>query len=372
MSDEFQQNEGGARRMMVTAEPSPTKGTSMTKLRTLLVLLVTLTACSSAETAIELAETATSAAPTTTVAEPSADTEPEADEDEPAGEPDGEEPVEADAAVVDPLAAPNGPELTADLSLEETIVFLQSLVGPTADLAGTAARLIDFPSAVTTMPDTDITAVRLLVDNDLAWNTNPTGFRSTLEIDTTTSALPADVILTYQTQLAAAGLPVASSGTQDSNGTTVHFTVAGGLSTGELEIIAYDIDDMTVVEVQHQVALFDEARPEVVDAAAGWTDVVPTSDSALLNTVTLSNFRGEVQLKVEHVLPGVDEVAAFDADAAVFAAAGWTVDDSNSSFRTVASDELGIDATVQMIGAETQLDGDFGVKAARTFDLRVS
>ena len=129
---------------------------------------------------------------------------------------------------------------------------------------------------------------------------------------------------------------------------------------------------MTVVEVQHQVALIDEARPDVVAAAAGWAGVVPTSDGALLNTVTLSNFRGGVQLKVEHVLPGVDEAGALDADAAVFVDAGWTVDDSNSSFRTVANDELGIDATIQVIGAETELDGDFGVKTSRTFDLRVS
>ena len=64
-------------------------------------------------------------------------------------------------------------------------------------------------------------------------------------------------------------------------------------------------------------------------------------------------------------------VAAFDADAAVFAAAGWTVDDSNSSFRTVVNDGLGVDATVQMIGAETELDGDFGVKTSRIVDLRV-
>jgi hypothetical protein len=341
------------------------------------VALALLTACGGATEDIELSAVTTTVAASATTAAPTTAPTPDVSEelaettiapvDEPAA--DATDDSASPAADTGPLtlvgkpATPNGPALTADLDVDDVDLLLESLLGPSDDLAGTAARLGPFPSAVTTMPATTVTGVNLRASNDLAFEPIPESLRSTLSIEAVTTADPADVILTYQTQLAAAGFTNGASGTQDSNGTTVHFVSLGDHSTGLIEIVAFTIDGSTIYEIEYQIVSADTPNEDAVSTAAGWAASVPTDDG-VLNDVTIGNYLGTKTFVVKHVYFGDLEAVSVPEDADRFLEAGWVLENTSSYVQAVDATS-GASGTISYFESDTE----FGPHTVRTFTL---
>lgn len=286
---------------------------------------------------------ATTEAPATE-SEPEApeDTQPSVDE-EPAPEPD-DEPAEVVADAPTPaegFAAPNGPAITANSTALEMVAIMQDIAGPTDDLPATFARIGPLP-IVTTMPDTALVDYFYTVQNEYIWSDQPGGHRSTSQVQFTTSALPQDVLLAYQTEFAAQGFGNLSTGEQNQNDITFYTARMGEFSTGLWDIVAWERDGVNNVELKYVIDQ-DEPKPEAVDAVAGFAAGIPVPDGAKLDQVSIRRFgTGTVKLDAQHNMAGVDLATAEQGHDERVAAAGWTFDQMvSSSFKLTSAAEPG-------------------------------
>lgn len=251
---------------------------------------------------------ATTAPPTE---EAEAPTETEAPDDtEPEAEPPQDDAEDAGASSENPpapegFAAPNGTAITATSSANEMVAIIKDVTGPTDDLPGTFARVGRFPM-VSTMPDTSIIDLIYNVQNDYVWGSSPGGHRLTATVQFSTSALPEDVVLAYQTELAAKGYGDISTGEQNQDDITFYTLRLGEYGTGVWDVVAWTRDGVNYAELQYVVSN-DEPMPEVVDAVSGFIDGAPVPEGADLDQVALRVFAtGTIKLDAQHNMAGVE------------------------------------------------------------------
>lgn len=264
-------------------------------------------------------------------------------------EPEPEAPEETEPAEVvddaptptDGFATPNGPAITANSTAVEMVAIMQDIAGPTDDLPATFARIGRLP-IVTTMPDTALVDYFYTVQNEYIWSDQPGGHRSTSQVQFTTSALPQDVLLAYQTEFAAQGFGNLSTGEQNQNDITFYTARMGEFSTGLWDIVAWERDGVNNVELKYVIDQ-DEPKPEAVDAVAGFAAGIPVPDGAKLDQVSIRRFgTGTVKLDAQHNMAGVDLVTAEQGHDERVAAAGWTFDQMvASSFKLTSAAEPG-------------------------------
>lgn len=248
-----------------------------------------------------------------------------------------EEPVEAPVAKTIPGVPPTVPgEVPEMASIDQIVAAAQKIVGPSTDLPGLFAALVDVPEGIPTPAGAELVEFSLWLEPDD--DPEMSHYRASLTFTSTATA--ADLVEFYETLMPAAGFPQTSNGTDsDQFGRRRELRFEQPDAQYWLSNVSVTVHEPADPDepALHELVWYADADDSVLTPFLGWAPGLPWPPDAVPTEATFSrsSFLDIESITVEavHHLPidWATSKATFEQQLPV---AGYALDANASGERT--------------------------------------